>query len=244
MKALIVDDDKQLATMLKTLLSKFFSEFLTIDLAHSVEDGKQAINDTNYDLLLLDIHLQDGISFDFLDQYIASNTKIIFISGHENYAMDALKLRAVDYILKPISIPEFKAAVSKALKDIQSAHINTMASIEELQNKSISLKDIEEIKILRLNDIIYFEAAGPYTNVFFGNNEKFVVSKNLKEFELRLTSAGFYRVHNSFLVNTLKIKNINKKDGFYLEMTNGEKIIVSTRKKDEFMNYIEKNLEI
>ncbi|NJM79171.1 MAG: LytTR family transcriptional regulator [Flavobacterium sp.] len=103
---------------------------------------------------------------------------------------------------------------------------------------------MENIKLVKLNEVVYLEASGPYTDVYLSNGEKITVTKHLKDFENKLEDTGFFRVHNSYIINTLKMKGIHKKDGLTVEMNNNTSLVISSRRKDDFMTFIENYLEI
>ena len=246
MKVLVLDDDYKISNMIKSLLEKYFSKSIKqIDTVASVEQAIQAINSENYQLYLFDIHLGNKTSFEIFDQIEKSKAKLIFITGHEKYAINAIKHQAIDYILKPINISEFKLSVQKVLeiihKEQKEGSVNSFAIKQE---NSLLLKALESIKLVKLNEVIYLEASGPYTDVYQTNGDKITVTKHLKDFENKLENTGFYRIHNSFIINTLKINGITKKDGYTVEMQNEKTLVISSRRKDDFMNFLEQNLEI
>lgn len=246
MKVLVLDDDNKISNMIKSLLEKYFSKSIKqIDTVSNVEEAVKAINSENYQLYLFDIHLGNETSFEIFDQIEKSKTKLIFITGHEKYAINAIKHQAIDYILKPINICEFKNSIEKVLDLIQKEQkVGSVNQFSIKQENSLMLKALESIKLVKLNEVIYLEASGPYTDVFLTTGDKITVTKHLKDFENKLENTGFYRIHNSFIINTLKISGITKKDGYTVEMQNNKSLVISSRRKDDFMHYLEQNLEI
>ncbi|WP_191858989.1 LytR/AlgR family response regulator transcription factor [Hanstruepera ponticola] len=246
MNALVLDDDKRICNLIKSLLEKYFIKSIKqIDIATSVKDAIKAINETNYQLFLFDIHLGKESSFDVLNVIENNIAKVIFITGHEKYAINAIKANAVDYILKPIQIQEFKNSIEKALSKIKNEQKeNNVSYFTSKQENSLMLKALESIRLVKLNDIVYLEASGAYTDVYLENNERVTVTKHLKEFENKLEKTGFFRVHNSFIINALKMKGISKRDGLTVEMNNNKSITISSRRKDDFISFIETHLEI
>ena len=247
MKALIIDDDKRICNLIKSLLKSYFETvFECIDIATTLKEGFDALNNKTYNLLLLDIHLgKKTTSFDLLNRISLNKSKLIFITGHEHYAIQAIKSGALDYILKPIQTKEFKQAIEKAIKEIlrDPKHDKANQFIKR-QDHSLILKDLEQIRIVKLNDILYLKAGGPYTDIYLEGNEKITVSKHLKDFETKLDGTGFYRIHNSYMINSLKMIGIVKKDGFSVKMKTGDHIAISGRRKDEFLKFIENNLQV
>jgi len=246
MKVLVLDDDNKISNMIKSLLEKYFSKSIKqIDTVSNVEEAVKAINSENYQLYLFDIHLGNETSFEIFDQIEKSKTKLIFITGHEKYAINAIKHQAIDYILKPINISEFKNSIEKVLDLIQKEQkVGSVNQFSIKQENSLMLKALESIKLVKLNEVIYLEASGPYTDVFLTTGDKITVTKHLKDFENKLEDTGFYRIHNSFIINTLKMNGITKKDGYTVEMQNNKSLVISSRRKDDFMHYLEQNLEI
>lgn len=246
MKVLVLDDDNKISNMIKSLLEKYFSKSIKqIDTVSNVEEAVKAINSENYQLYLFDIHLGNETSFEIFDQIEKSKTKLIFITGHEKYAINAIKHQAIDYILKPINISEFKNSIEKVLDLIQKEQkVGSVNQFSIKQENSLMLKALESIKLVKLNEVIYLEASGPYTDVFLTTGDKITVTKHLKDFENKLEDTGFYRIHNSFIINTLKMNGITKKDGYTVEMQNNKSLVISSRRKDDFMDYLEQNLEI
>lgn len=246
MKALILDDDKRICNLIKSLLEKYFSKsFDTIDVVSNIEEAIKNIHKTDYHLFLFDIHLGKETSFDVFNFIEKNKAKVIFITGHEKYAINAIKVDAIDYILKPIQTQEFKNAVEKAISKIKEAEKeNNVNHFSKKQENSLMLKALESIRLVKLNEVVYLEASGPYTDVYLDTNEKITVTKHLKDFENKLEGTGFFRVHNSFIINTLKMNSISKKDGLTVEMNANKSIVISSRRKDEFINFIETYLEV
>lgn len=246
MNVLLLEDDAKISNMIKSLLEKYFSKSITlIDTAANVQQALTFLNDTHYQLCLFDIHLGNETSFDVFKHVHQFKAKVIFITGHEKYALPAIKHQAIDYILKPINITEFKASIQKAIELIKSEKDTIIpAQFKQKQENSLLIKAVDEMRLVKLNDIIYLEAFGAYTDIHLTNNTKINVTKHLKDFEIKLVDAGFYRVHNSYIINTLKIKSISKKDGYSVDLINNVNIMISTRKKDGFINFIENNLGI
>ncbi|MBN8691726.1 MAG: response regulator transcription factor [Bacteroidetes bacterium] len=240
MKALILDDDIAHVGFISGLLKKYFPQFNSITEMTSAEEVSKNLLLETYDLLLFDVELQNNETiFDYIDTFNISGTKVIFITGHPDYAIKAIKNKAIDYILKPVNINEFKTAINAALQEItiNSTEVNTK-TVAESQNKNLVINELEQIKIMSLHSIEYFEAEGPYTKVYLTDNSVITSSKNLKYYEELTSKHGFFRVHNSYLANVLHIKQILKKDGLTLEMKSGNKIDVSLRKKEDLFNYL------
>lgn len=240
MKALILDDDSTIAGFIASLLKKYFPQFDLIIQTSTAQDTAKELVTNKYDLLLFDVELQNGETvFDYIDSFNTSAAQIIFITGHPDYAISAIKNNAIDYILKPINIIEFKNAIKKAINSIigDVKETNTKTILDS-QNKNLVVNELEQIKLILLNNIEYFEAEGPYTSIYITDNIVITSSKNLKYYEELTHNCGFFRIHNSYIANVLHIKQILKKNGLALEMKSGRKVDISMRKKEEFFLYL------
>lgn len=247
MKVLVLDDDPQICNLINSLLVNFFNtDFDAIEIATNKKDAQSLLKRNQFDLLLLDVQLnKQATSFELLETIGAGHAKIIFITGHEKYAINAIKAGAVDYILKPIQTDEFRISISKAIDLIRNETTeNNVYTYLKVQENALMLKALECMRLVKLNDILYLNACGPYTDIYLKNDEKITVTKHLKDFENKLRNTGFYRIHNSYIINTLKMKQIIKKDGLSVEMADQKHIGISSRRKEDFLNFIKKHLEI
>lgn len=246
MKALIIDDEKRSRESLKQLVVDECPDVEVLDMADSVANGADAIKKHQPNLLFLDIEMQDGTGFDLLEKVANSNFHVIFTTAFENYALKALKLSAVDYILKPINPVELKEAVSKAKELIEQKDQdkNFELLLQNLQSNTgkhkIALPSSEGLTFINVNDIIRCQADGSYTHFFFKDRKKILVSKKIKEYEELLSPYNFVRVHHSHLVNLDEVAKYVRGDGGYVVMSDGETVYVSKRKKEDFMSALNK----
>ena len=236
MKAIIVEDKEYIRKGLLNLLEIIESDIDVIGECESVAQATIVTKTCKPELVFLDINLIDGTAFDFLDKFEQIDFKIIFITAHEEYALKALKIGAIDYLLKPVDLAELEIA----LKKIQETSIQTqqeqLKTVQQVIHKTedkliLSLQD--SFQVIELDELIYCESDSGYTTFYCTDNRKYVVSKTLKEFEEQLTKANFNRPHQSFMVNLKFIDKYDKSGSIYLK--NGFKIPVSTRKKETFL---------
>ena len=236
MKAIIVEDKEYIRKGLLNLLQLIDTDVTIIGECESVKDAVVVANACKPDLIFLDINLLDGTAFDFLDQTEHLSFKIIFITAYEEYALKALKIGAVDYLLKPVDVEELQAALQK-VKNLpvaeQKQQIKTVKAVWNNDDATLILSLHDSFQVIDLNELLYCESDKGYTTFFCTNNKKYVVSKTLKEFEERLLNANFTRPHQSFMVNLKFIDKYEKSGVIYLK--NGKKIPVSSRKKDQFV---------
>ncbi|WP_418510556.1 LytR/AlgR family response regulator transcription factor [Corallibacter sp.] len=243
MKTLLVEDKAYIRKGLLNLLQLIDTDVTVIGECESVKDAVVVTNACKPDLIFLDINLTDGNAFDFLDQTEHLNFKIIFITAYEEYALQALKIGAVDYILKPVDITDLEIALQKVAAltvTEQKQQIKTVKSVWNNEDSKLILSLHDSFQVIDLNELMYCESDKGYTSFYCSNGKKHVVSKTLKTFEDQLNAANFTRPHQSYMVNLKFIDKYDKSGTIYLK--NGKKIPVSSRKKDAFVSsFLNKN---
>jgi two-component system LytT family response regulator len=248
-KAVIVEDEVMNSDFLRHLLQEFCPNIEVAAAATNLEEAIAAINGQQPQIVFMDIELQTSTGFDVLQQVQYRDFEVIFTTAYDHYAIKAIKFSAIDYLLKPISFEELQGAVNKAIESLQ---------VKEKENKlellirnvrrpagedfSISLSTSEGVEFVPLSQIIRLEAKGPYTTFFMKNGANLMVCKNLKEYELLLTEYGFFRLHNSYMVNMKEVKKMIKADGGYAVMNDDAMIAISPKKKDEFLSLMAQRL--
>ncbi|QIE58416.1 response regulator transcription factor [Rasiella rasia] len=236
MKSLIVEDKAYIRKGLLNLLTQVETEVTVLGECESVKDAVIVANTCKPDLIFLDINLIDGTGFDFLSQTENLSYKVIFITAYEEYALQALKAGAVDYLMKPVDLEELQIALRKVseisvLKQKQQIAITKQVWNNEGDKLVLSLQD--SFQVVQLDELLYCESDKGYTTFYCNDGKKHLVSKTLKEFEERLLQANFTRPHQSFMVNLKFIDKYDKSGIIYLK--NGKKIPVSSRKRDTFI---------
>jgi two-component system, LytTR family, response regulator len=238
MKVLLIDDEANQRNAVKQLLRSFCPLVQTIEEASGVKSGLQAIRDFQPDLVFLDVEMGDGTGFDLMREIRNPDFQIVFITAHNKYAITAFQYSAIDYLLKPVDPAELKRAIDRAAVHLKNSSLQEQLQVlmQQLsgihnQDRKIVLKDIDNTYFIKVSDVLYCEAAGSYT--------RFLVSRNLKEYEEVLEGLGFLRTHHSFLANPDKIKLFDKTDGGMLLLEGGLSIPVSQRKKDFVMQVLE-----
>ena len=245
LKGVIVDDDKKSSELIYNIITSHFSE-IELKTAHNVASGIKLINTFNPDIAFLDIDMPDGTGFDILKNIFNINFKIIFITGHEEHAVKAIKYSALDYILKPVIANELVKSVKNAVTQINKTNeqikIETLLqNITQKKNKKIILNTSDNIYILDTDDIIYCKSDNNYTIFHTTDNKRITTSKTLKEYENILPEEFFVRVHRSFIVNSKQISKISKKNSGTIIMKDNSEIPYSVKKKDQLLSVL-KNL--
>ncbi len=229
LKAVIIDDERKSRENLELLLNSFVENVSIVGTADGVLTGIKTIEDNKPDLVFLDIHLSNGDGFEILESLKDQNQNVIFVTGHEEHAVQAFRSEAVDYLLKPVSIELLKNAVDRVKKRKVTSPEGNIAKTQ------ISLSTSKGLIFLKTDDIVYCKGDGAYTYFFLKSGERITTSKNLKEYENRLNGYNFFRSHKSYLVNLSEIKTYVRGEGGHVIMTNGENVSVSKRRKDAFL---------
>lgn len=243
-KAIIIDDEKHAIITLKHLLQKFED----VEILATVQDSssaKEVIEQTKPDLLLLDIEMPVLNGFELLEQFDEIDFKVIFTTAYDQYAIKALKINALDYLLKPIDQEELRIALDKYLTDQIFTSTEQIAQLNKFKNsqmaETLALSTQKGLVFIKIKDVMYFEADGSYTHVVMNNGETHLVSKSLSNFEeVLLDNELFFRSHKSNLVNLNYIKKYIRGEGGELIMQNDRSIVLSRTKKQEFLNLFKK----
>ena len=239
----LVDDEQKARETIINILELSNIDIQISGEADSVDSAYELISKKHPDLVFLDINLPDGTGFDLMKRFSHIHFKVIFITAHEEYAIRAFKFSALDYILKPITAGDLLQAVEKASETInkEENEIKINAVLSNLEKiKKIVLKTAESIHIVQVKNIIRCEADVNYTTFYLDNGEHLLVSKTLKEYAELLEPSGFFRTHQSHLVNLDHILRYDKTEGGHLVMDDESIVPVASRKKDELFKLFER----
>ncbi len=242
-KAIIIDDESYIRTIIEAyVLKKFAKDIMVIGKADSVESSIELINNIQPDLLFLDIKLNDGTGFDILERITEKNINVIFITGYDHHAIKAIKVGALDYILKPIDEKELEIAILKAIEKFSnyneiSKHLEVSTEyFRGSKKKRIVLKTLDQIHFVFEDDILYCHSEGNYTTFHLKEGQNIIISKSLKKSIELLSDDLFIRCHQSHLVNASHVASYNHQG--YLLLKSGEIVPVSGRLKRLVINQI------
>jgi len=246
MKVIIIDDEDRARKSIAGILKLSNNNVQLVAEAEGVKSGIAAIKEYNPDLVLLDINMSDGTGFDLLKQIENITFKVIFITAYEEFAIKAFEFSAIDYILKPVDPAKLIDALHRANQLIEQENINLklnalFANLDgsATGHKKLILKTAESIYVVNTSDIIRCESDAGYTNFFLVDGKKILVSRNLKDYEEMLDGLGFYRLHQSHLINLKYIDHYSKSEGGSVIMKDNSAIPVARRKKDNFLKLLE-----
>jgi two-component system LytT family response regulator len=247
MKTLIVDDEPNARQVIRNILEAYIDNVEVVGEAENVKEATEQINKLKPELVLLDIHLPDGTGLDVVKAFKPVPFKFIIITAYEQYAIKAIKLSAIDYILKPINTQELIDAIEKvsdpvnektALLKLDSYLRNSQSIPSE---RRIVFNTADAVHAIRINDIIRCESDKNYSTIYLNNGRKLIVSKTLKEVDEMLSEYGFFRVHQSHLVNLHYFDRYDKQGlSGNVVLSTGDKVPVSSRRKEGLMQVIMK----
>lgn len=241
-RILVIDDEPSAANILKLLIDKHVAGQKEVRICNSPEEALQLIPVFNPGLLMLDIEMPFMNGFDLLNRLGNWDFDVIFTTAYDKYAIKAIRFSALDYLLKPIDIPDLQNAINRHIirtalqpKEKESLVSNLINNLRQKDSSSfkLALSTNEGVHFYSPEDIIRCEGDDNYTHFYFTHTKPLIVSRTLKEFEDILGEHGFVRVHKSHLVNMKQVTKLDKEGIVWL--TDGSHVPVSRRKKGELM---------
>ncbi len=245
-KTVIIDDENSASEFLEKMLQRYFpNKFYVCSLCESIDNAVIAIETYQPDLVFLDIQMPNKNGFELFKEVKEINFEVIFTTAHSEYAIEAIKRSALDYLLKPINYIDLLGAVTrfenKSKKESQQKQFNVLLEnidTGEVAHKKLAISSETGIEFVKFNSIVYLEAQNNYTKINLLDGTSIIASKTLKTFDELLPTELFFRIHKSYLINMNFVKRFFKIDDFLVELTTGEKLPLSYRKKNEFISAI------
>jgi two-component system, LytTR family, response regulator len=240
-KTIVIDDEHDAVNFIKSIINEYCPKLEVVDVANSANEGAKKIIEKNPDLVFLDVEMPHGSGFDLLSRFPEKIFDVIFITAFNHYAIKAIKFSAVDYILKPININEFIAAVEKVIDKrthVQNRDESFQALLENVRSAlpgKLAIPTSEGMEYLNTKDIIRIEADRSYSWFYLINQKKILVSRNLKEYQELLTDRNFFRSHNSHLINLEHVKKFIRHEGGAIELIDGSQVPISRGKRELFL---------
>ncbi|HEY0679519.1 MAG TPA: LytTR family DNA-binding domain-containing protein [Chitinophagaceae bacterium] len=248
-RTIIIDDEPSAVSVLSTLLQKYCRA--DVDLlasANTPEEGRSLIEELHPDLVFLDVEMPGMTGVDLIKSFNAPTFRVVFVTAHDAYAVEAFRVSAVDYLLKPVGSEDVIQVIQKIKNDIRNELGKLTIQLQQLDkllnnhsdnaDQKIGIAMSDKIVFITFNSIIYCEANGSYTHVYLTEGKKLVSSKPLGEFESQLKGNRFFRIHHHFLINLNQVKEFQRYDGGYVIMENGKSLEVSQRKRKDFLDAI------
>lgn len=244
LKAIIVDDERSSLQNLQQKLLEFCPDIAVIATAENPEEAILLIGQHRPDVIFLDIEMPRISGLRMLDELTDFKGEIIFTTAYNHYAVDAIRISAFDYLVKPVSITDLQNAVARLVKFKQSETkerldiLRQSLSDTKSQDDKIAVPTSEGMEFIQIKNILHIESSSNYSKIYLTDGKNMLVTKLLKDFEDILLPYKFYRIHNSHLINLSYIKKYIRGDGGQVVMQDNTYIDVARRKKEEFLRLI------
>jgi two-component system LytT family response regulator len=232
---IVVDDEPQAVDLLTEILAAFYKNIEVINTYTKWTKALAGLRDQSCDILFMDISMQGRSGLDLVKCFPNLKSEVVFITAHSDHALEAFKLSAAGYIVKPVDETEFVKTMDRVLERVQNKKlaVKNAAHTMQVQNK-IGIPNNNAIDYINTDEIIYLEAINSYTNVVTGNR-KFISSYNLQKFKLILDHHIFSQVHRSYIINLNYIRRYEHTG--MLIMNNNVEIPVSKNFKDDLLSH-------
>ncbi len=243
--ATIVDDEPYCCETLATLLERYCPDVKVLDICYSAVNAIRSIEEKKPDILFLDIEMPHLNGFELLEKLPEIDFKLIFTTSYDQYAIQAIRFSAFDYLLKPIEREELQKAVQKATAQMtQPLPQQFEILLQKLSHPSlvinrIAIPTMEGLQMIFIDSIISCRADSNYTIIYLKNQQKVIASRTLKEIEEMLEDYSFARVHHSSLVNLNEVEKYIKGEGGYMLMSDGTTIDVSRSRKEMLLKKLQ-----
>lgn len=237
--AIIIDDEKMARTLLEGMLYEYHKDVEVVDSCKDLPTGVKSIRKHKPDLVFLDIEMPGHSGLELLDFFDEQevNFSVIFVTAYNQYAINALRLSAVDYLLKPIDVKELAESINRFKQQENYNNYNALKqNISSQVPSKIAIHTVGSVKFIDLSDIIFFKADGAYSQITLKNKQTLTTSKGLKHFEdLLCNTEQFFRCHKSYIINTNYVVEYIKSDGGSLLMEGDYQVSLSGDKSEELL---------
>ncbi len=249
-RVIIIDDEPLAIEALSIILKKKCPEDVqVVATSNSPRLGTTLIEKHQPDLVFIDVEMPGMSGIDLVRSFKNPKFRVVFVTAFDAYAIDALRLSAIDYLLKPVDPDEIVRVIEKIKNDPRKIEISFGAQLQNLEKilsqntaakeSKIGIGMADKIVFINIADILYCKAEGAYTHVHMVDGKKVVASRSLGEFEQQLTTHNFFRIHHSILINLQHVKEYQRFDGGYVIMENNVKLEVSHRKRNDFLKALD-----
>ncbi len=237
LKAAILDDEIRGSTLLQHKLELFKNELQVAAVFNDPYKALSKMVDLDLDVLFLDVEMPGLNGFQFLEKLGSFNFQVIFTTAYDAYTLEALRLSAVDYLMKPIDEDELHTAIYRLKKRFAG---NAVKHIDEpkVGSNRLALPTAEGVYLIDKANIMRVEAMSNYSTFYLNGQKKIVVSKTLKEYEHVLQEDIFLRINRSVIVNLDHVTKYRKGDGGTLEMSDGAEVEVSSSRKEKLIEML------
>ncbi|HLZ88132.1 MAG TPA: LytTR family DNA-binding domain-containing protein [Puia sp.] len=243
-KAILIDDERSSLENLAQKIREFCPEIKILATVEQPTEALFLIRHHRPDVIFLDIEMPHLNGFRMLNELGDYAAEIVFTTAYNHYAIEAIRISAFDYLMKPVSINDLRETVTRLTKQLSKATQQRLDVLRQSLNKTgsqdqkIAVPTWEGLEFILIKNVVRIESSSNYSRLFFINGESLLVTKQLKEFEELLVPYRFCRVHNVHLINLNYVSKYIRGEGGSVIMENGDEIDVSRRKKDDFLRQI------
>ncbi len=245
LKVVIVDDEENVRESLNSMLKLYCRNIAWVESFDTVDSAARFIREEKIDVLLLDINIGEENGFDIFKHFPHPDFKVIFITAYQEYAVEAFRFAAIDYLLKPVDPDNLAEAVERASdildKEKMSLKIESLLHnlhIGQKAKRKMVLKTSDSIHVVNPEEIVYCEADGSYTQFHLADGSRILVTKTLGVYEELLEAENFLRIHQTYLLNLDYLKRFDKAEGGRVILKDGTTLPVASRKKDQLLRRI------
>ncbi len=243
-KAVIVDDESDARFLLRNLIEENFADQITVmaEAAH-LDEAEIAINTHKPDVVFLDIRLREGTGFDLINNLKDKNFEVVFVTAYNQYAVRAFKFSAFGYLMKPIKLRELKKVIELLFEKMDLLKTNTEKRMKVLVDnfqdegkiKKLVIAHMEGFDVVPLQDVVWLQGDGNSTHIHLLDGKRITASRTLGVYEELLLDFGFFRIHQSTIINLSHVRAYHRESGGFVEMTDGHEAKLSRHRKAEFM---------
>ncbi|MBK1441606.1 response regulator transcription factor [Parapedobacter sp. ISTM3] len=242
MDAVIIDDEEHCVASLRRLLLPYQDSVRLVGTFATVDEAVMGIGTRQPDIVFMDVQLgESGTAFDVLNALGAVAFNLIFTTAYDQYAVQAFRFAALDYLLKPIAVGDFANAMNRVFQrnEQQQLSVRVAALLDNLSGadkpKKMGLPTADGYEFVDVSEVVHCRSDVNYTHIFTVSGQKYTVSKTLKHFEELLGGYHFFRIHHSHLINLDYVVKYVRGKGGAVVLANGVTLEVSSRRKDEFL---------
>lgn len=228
MRIVLIDDEPIGLDTLEVMIERLNLQVQIVASTTDPVEGIELIEKLKPDAVFLDINMPEIDGIQLIEKLKFRDFKLVFTTAHSKYAIDAIKHKAYDYLLKPIDAQELKSCIEGIITDLNISNSK--------QRKFIELNVNDGVLFIKQDDIIRIMAEGSYSNIYIKDDKSFLASKNLKFLEALLDPTMFFRCHQSYIINLKEITKLLSQDGYKVLMSDGSTAEVSKRCKDELLS--------
>jgi two-component system LytT family response regulator len=244
MNAIIIDDEENARIALSLLIREHTPQLSLLGCYSSLTEAHAAITEREIDVVFLDIQMPHESGFQLWKYFPRPAFHVVFTTAHQQYAIQAIRLSALDYLLKPIDIEELELVVQKLIQRTFTSQIGERLAVLEANLKNtpaisqIILPAQNSLIVVKIEDIVRCESDNNYTKIFLRDRTEHLISKTLKEYENILPASFFLRIHQSHLINLKNVKRYIKGKNNFVEMADGVQLPVSKERKDTLLEML------